>query len=50
MLVEFVLCEEVAAMEPGEVVELAQLVYDTYARAGLYRECVGVGAAFGAEA
>ena len=29
---------------------VAQLVYDTYARAGLYRECVGVGAAFGAEA
>lgn len=50
MLVEFVLCEEMAAMEPGEVVELAQLVYDTYARAGLYRECVGVGAARGAEA
>lgn len=50
MLVEFVLCERWRRWSPGEVVELAQLVYDTYARAGLYRECVGVGAAFGAEA
>lgn len=50
MLVEFALCEEVEAMEASQVVKLAQLVYDTYSRAGLYKECVGVRAVGGAEA
>lgn len=43
MVVEHVLCEEMASMESVErVLFVAQLVYDTYSRAGLYGECVGV--------
>ena len=43
MVVEHVLCEEMASMESVErVLLIAQLVYDTYSLAGLYGECVGV--------
>ena len=55
MVVEYVLCEELVSLvslaslaslaslgSVERVLRVAQLVYDTYSRAGLYGECIGV--------